>query len=221
LDFNENVTNYYYPNWSTVSTAIATVNTTGLHHGVSVGSTGTNTWGNLATTTYRTCPVALFAPPTGGVNVQIPQSLTVKSVSVLPTGTSGDYGCKPGFDYGIMVDIKYQVLDQNTQPIQTSAMIPWEHIVWYDGTTSDNAIGPTRISTTSATTASDGTFHDAPVGVCKGIPFTSGLTTTQSITIKLNGTSYPVRTNNWAISSTNLPGQGTIKNGTDINKSRP
>jgi hypothetical protein len=95
LDFNDDVTNWFYPNWSTGNTAIATVNTSGLHHGVSVGSTGTNTWGNLATTTYRTCPVALFVPPTGGDNVMqlscssvTRGSSTTCSISNIPSGAT-------------------------------------------------------------------------------------------------------------------------------------
>jgi hypothetical protein len=113
---------------------------------------------------------------------------------VLPTGRSGDFGCTPSTDYGIEVDIRYQVLDQSTTPIASSAMEPQETGTFFPGGSyGPNDIGKTRISTTSRLTASDGTFHDAPVGLCQSLPFVTGqtYTATQNITILLNGTSYP------------------------------
>jgi hypothetical protein len=78
-------------------------------------------------------------------------------------------------------------------------------------------IVPTYISTTSATTRADGTFDDAPVGICQALPFTSPLTSTQTIQVLLNGQPYKIRTNNWKFSSTNLTNHGTVTNGGDVN----
>ncbi len=160
---------------------------------------------------------------TVSITVQVPTSLKVLSVNVLPTGTTGDYGCKPGFDYGIAVDVKYQVLDQQTptaKPIATASMTPHEHIVWSDGTVSDTNVGPTRISTTSGTTAPDGTFHDAPFLLCSALPSVTR-SNTQTLTIILNGQTYKVRTQKVTFSATTLPGHGTAKNDLgDINASR-
>jgi len=156
------------------------------------------------------------------VTVEVPTSLKVLSIGVLPTGTSGDYGCKPGYDYGIAVDIKYQVLDQESpaQPIKNASMVPHEHVVWSDGTVSDNDVGPTRISTTSHTTAADGTFHDAPVLFCSALPSVTK-SNTQTLTIILNNQTYTVRKQTMNFSATTLPGHGSLKNDLgDINASR-
>jgi hypothetical protein len=61
-------------------------------------------------------------------------------------------------------------------------------------------------------TDSNGTFEDAPFGICASSPFTA--TYTQPISILLSGTRYTVRTNKWAVVGT-LNG-GTVKNGNDI-----
>ncbi len=148
-------------------------------------------------------------------NVQVPKSLSVVSVGILQTGNQQNHGCSAGF-YGIQVDIKYQVLDGSSPPtpINDATMTPTEHVVFWDGTIRDGNIGPT-------TTASDGTFHDAPVGVCKAVPFNTPLLTSQDISMKLSsGTSYTVRHNDFKFSSTNLTNHGTVTNGGDINASQ-
>jgi hypothetical protein len=150
---------------------------------------------------------------------QVPTSLKVIGTpTILQTGNSGNHGCLSGF-YGIEVDIDYQVLDQSSSPIQSAAMTPQEYIVWYDGTNNGGFtnIGPTFISTTSQNTRGDGTFDDAPVGLCKAVPFTTPLTSTQTMQVLLNGQAYQVRTNNWKFSSTNLTNHGTVTNGNDVN----
>jgi hypothetical protein len=81
LDVNLDVTGYFYSNWSTLNTAIATVNPSGQHTGVSVGSTITDTWGDLASSTYRLCPIRVF-PPQGGSNVM--PVVTIGSLSQNP-----------------------------------------------------------------------------------------------------------------------------------------
>jgi hypothetical protein len=65
-------------------------------------------------------------PGTG--TVQVPTSLQFVSATILQTGNSGNHGCTSGY-YGIGLDIDYQVLDQNSNPIQSSAMTPQEYIV--------------------------------------------------------------------------------------------
>jgi len=154
----------------------------------------------------------------------VPGSLKVISTTVLATGTSGDYGCTPGYDYGISIDVKYQVLDtQSTpQPINSATMVPHEKVVWSDNTTTDIDIGPTRISTTSHTTASDGTFHDAPVQMCSALPSATKSNTQTITTIIWNGHTYTVRTQQMTFTATTLPGHGTAKNNlNDINVTRP
>ena len=63
------VSTAFYYNWSSGSTAIATVNSYGVHTGVSVGSTSSQSHGTLNNNdSRRLCP-ALGQNPSGGVNV--------------------------------------------------------------------------------------------------------------------------------------------------------
>ncbi len=144
-----NVSSTFWGNWKTASQSIATVNTTGTHTGMAAGSTTSSTSGQIQQTYGRYQCTVQTRTPSGGDHVQIPSSLKVLSISTLPTGTSGDYGCLTGSDYGIKLDIKYQVLDQNTpaQPLKDATMVPHEHVVYpATGQTVDTDICPSRIS---------------------------------------------------------------------------
>jgi hypothetical protein len=153
----------------------------------------------------------------GTPTVQIPKSLKVVTTTILQQGSNtATNGCQPGY-YGIMLDVVYQVMDGaggSGAPIASANMEPQELLT---GDTAYQDIGPSRTSTTSKFTRADGTFDDAPVGVCNNVPFNTPLMETQQIQILMNGTAYPVRTNNYQFSSTNLPNHGTITNGADIN----
>jgi hypothetical protein len=211
-------------NWSSSDTSVATVDSSGNVTGVSGRSATVEVqvsgegcyWNGQGGS--ESCQ---YYPSSGGagvtVTVQVPATLKVLSVGVLPNGTTGDYGCLTGYDYGIMVDIKYQVLDQGGQAMKSSAMEPHENGTLFGGTAYDNDIGPTRISTTSKYTAADGTFHDAPVGYCT-IGVFSGKQATQNITILLNSSSYAVRSQTFTASSSGF-GHGSITNGSDISAS--
>jgi hypothetical protein len=219
---NQTITEYF-PDWWTDNTAIATANRNVIT-GVSAGTTNHHAeseemyWGRAEY--FSVCPLSQ-QQPSAPTNVQVPTSLKVVSATILQTGNSGNHGCTSGY-YGIGLDIDYQVLDQNSSPIASSAMTPQEYIVWYDGTNNGGFtnIGPTYVSTTSQTTRVDGTFDDAPVELCKAVPFTTPLTSTQTIQILMNGKAYQVRTNNWKFSSTNLTNHGTVTNGGDVNKTQ-
>jgi hypothetical protein len=127
--------------------------------------------------------------------------------------------CTNTGSWGILVAIHYQVLDGNGVAIPAANMEPQERdpdiglLNWGD-------IGPSSYPGTSQFTDPNGQFWDAPLGTCSNSgPFASS--DTQYIQILLNGTAYPVRTNNWSTSSS-FPGHGTINNGTggDVSKSR-
>jgi hypothetical protein len=158
---------------------------------------------------------------------QTPTSLKVLSATELPTATTIPPGKNTGCTkstYGIMIDIKYQVLDgaNPPQPINDATMVPTEHIVknWPGGGTMGGDIGGTQplYPSSSRTTASDGTFHDIPLGICSDIPFNNPFSISQDINIVMsNGDTYKVRHNDFQISSTNLFNHGTITNGGDIN----
>jgi hypothetical protein len=216
-------TRYYRGAWGKGNSAIATSSYDSI--GMGPGSTnnfahGTGPIGGGLQS--RSCPVRAVTAQ-GTTNVQVPTSLKVISVSILQQGQPPDHGCLPGF-YGIALDIKYQVLDGETppQPINNPTMTPTEHVVFSDGSTHDGNVGPApNYSDSTLTTAADGSFHDVPVETCKAVPFTTALKISQDISIKLsNGASYRVRHNDFQMSSTNLPNQGTITNGGDINKSQ-
>jgi hypothetical protein len=147
---------------------------------------------------------------------QIPKSLKFLSATVLPTGTTNNSGCTPTTDYGIMLDIKYQVLDQAGKPILKSGMTPYEAVQFAGGSVSYNPVGPTRNSNSSATTASDGTFHDVPFGICSAGTFPNS---TLLQIIYIDSTSNNVRQNSFAVGSTGL-GHGSITNSTDVTASR-
>jgi hypothetical protein len=89
------VSSYFYNNWSTANTAIATVNATGKHTGVAVGSTTSTTWANLIYSAYKPCVRKLWRP--GGsddvTKLSCPSSVTrggsvTCSVSNPPTGST-------------------------------------------------------------------------------------------------------------------------------------
>jgi hypothetical protein len=223
-------TGYINPSGITFSsgnTSIVTINSGGGMQGQAPGTTSVSFSMDdspiyeLDCSNYPYCPFANIgggAPTTVG---QIPTSL--KLVTAPPTilqqgNNNATNGCPLG-NYGIEIDIDYQVLDQNGAPIASANMEPQENIPGV--TTGYQDIGPSRISGTSTFTRADGTFDDAPVGKCPPVPVTT-LTpfATQSIQILLNGTAYPVRTNSYSYSTTNLPNHGTVTNGKDINASQ-
>jgi hypothetical protein len=207
----------YLGHWSTQDHSVATVDYYATHSGVGVGSTTSNAFGSLLGNGIRACSVRPF-PTSGGVNVQVPGSLKVLSINVLPTGTTGDHGCTPTQDYGIELDITYQVLDKRNpaQPLKNATMVPHEHIV-SGSQSSDEDICTSRISTCKHTTDANGIWHDAPVGGCFNGPISIDFT--QAITIIFNGVSYPVRNNSFSLNTSSVT-HGTITNSSDIQKTR-
>ena len=180
---------------------------------VGVGSTTFQGQAPRDTEQPPNCPVQSQANPGGNGIVQVPGSLRVVSATSI--------GCSGNLNYGIQVDIKYQVLDQESspQPIAASGMTPWEQGTYLSG----GSFGPTQLG---PATAADGTFHDSPVGYCQFFPYTgTGLAGQQQITIRWNGGAYVVRNNNW---TETIPsgsagyGHGTISNGigNDVNVKR-
>jgi hypothetical protein len=143
-----------------------------------------------------------------------------------------DKGLALGKNYGIKIDIKYQVLDAAGAAIQDANMTPHETGTFFTGGNFDLDIGPVAgYPTSSKNTATDGTFHDVPFGACSPLPISDpGLTATQNITIIMsNGTSYPVRSQNWTVTAAGTInfGHGEIKNaisspgsGSDVDKTR-
>ena len=117
----------------------------------------------------------------------MPTSLKVLGVTVLPNGQGLDFGCSGLANYGIMADIKYQVLDQNGNPIASASMIPHEHGTSFKGQPYDSDIGPSGFKNSTKTTAADGTFHDVPFGACANGAFSS-FTRTQNITVIMGST---------------------------------
>jgi hypothetical protein len=164
-------------------------------------------------------------------DVQVPTSLQVLNVNVLPDGSGPPNGCPGSANYGIRVDIKYLVLDQNSPPraILSANMTPHEMVTLFDGETSDNDIGPVPgYPTSSHNTAPDGTFHDVPFGLCSNFPI-AGKNATQRIRMIWNGISHEVRFQQFTVQAPGSAsfGHGTITNfvfspgfGQDISASR-
>lgn len=141
------------------------------------------------------------------VTSPIPTSLTVLSATSV--------GCPGSMNYGERIDVQYQVLDQYMKPLQMAGLVPYEKGTFFTGGNFDEQLG--------APTASDGTFHDNPVGVCSSIPIPGlPLTATQAIRIGADGN--PVRSQTLTLSAPAGAagfGHGTIVNSLmDINVSR-
>lgn len=117
--------------WTSDNTPVATVSA-GLTSGISAGSA------TLAVKYAQepesvqgcgdppTCKNPPLVSPEGNPpgTVQVPTSLSVLNVTVLPNGQGVNFGCSGLANYGILVDIKYQVLDQNGNPITSANMTP-------------------------------------------------------------------------------------------------
>jgi Ricin-type beta-trefoil lectin domain-like len=161
-------------------------------------------------------------------NGQYPTSVTALSVVPLPYQTFGDHGCPypqtSSNYYGLEVDIEYQVLDQNFNPIRSSAMGLFEDAMFSqsspfppESTSKYGPLGPSNISDTSANTDSDGIFHDAPVGGCANVAFSSGaLNLDQTIVVVVSGHPYILRRQHFDVAGPAFK-HGSVSNGSDVN----
>jgi hypothetical protein len=158
----------------------------------------------------------------GTPTVQEPGSLELVKATIIQQGTGLQSGCPPG-DYGIEIDVDYQVMDKSGVPIASANMEPQENVPGVTSGYQDIGGHQANYPQSAKFTRADGTFDDVAVGTCPPLPVTT-LTPfphpTQSIQILLNGIAYPVRTNSYSYSTTNLPNHGTITNGKDINASQ-
>lgn len=141
----------------------------------------------------------------------------VGTPATIATGNPG--GSTTNSNFGIEIDIEYQVLDQESlaQTIQSSGMTPYENDTFPTGTSSGDTC-PSSVADCTVTTASNGTYHDAPVGACVA-QATLNYSETQAINMIVGSTKYAVRTNNFTITSSSS-GHGAITNGVDINVTR-
>ena len=156
------------------------------------------------------------------VPVQVPTSLRVISSQVISNTWIPE--CLATY-FGIVIQINYQVLDQNGANLASANMEPQEEILdeVFDGTPFGNP-EPTWVDVwkpnypgSAQFTSASGQFLDAPFGACTTSPFVD--TFTQPISMLLNGTNYTVRTNNWKFSSV-AAGHGSVTNGSDISQSK-
>ena len=108
----DDVSGYFYNNWSSANTSIATVDYYGTHTGVSTGSTNSSTWANMREgSNGLLCPRQRFAP-TGGVNVQKPGFMKVVSSNTAIACNGA--GCE--------AQLQYKVLDVNGAPLPVAGM---------------------------------------------------------------------------------------------------
>jgi hypothetical protein len=87
--FTEDVSDAFYQHWSTANTSIATVNGTGVHSGISVGSTTSDTYGDLQSN-LRTlqCPINTYYPNGGdSVFCATPTNFAIHSETPLSDGS--------------------------------------------------------------------------------------------------------------------------------------
>jgi len=213
--------------WTSSDTTIAQVDDEGMVDAAAPGTTDINAKFSVIEYDSSCNPTHSQKTAKGTIKVQRPTSLGVVSITTLSTGSTGDFGCTSGQDYGIKINIQYQVKDQSGNDIKKNTMVPQEKVTSavFNGVSQGDPvpdwsdIGPSRISGTSRTTDSNGRFRDAPFGICFGAPFTYSFT--QQISILMpNNTRRTVKTHNLSASSSSS-GQGTISNGSDVQKSRP
>jgi hypothetical protein len=142
----------------------------------------------------------------------------VSATAVAPAGPIA--GCTSPY-YGLFIDIKYQIRGANGNiPILTVIAAAYETGTFPDLSSFSNYIGPvTGYSQSSRNAASDGTFHDVPVGGCQLSSPLATATLTQTINLIIGTASIQVRQNTFSISGLTL-NHGSVSNGSDISVSR-
>jgi hypothetical protein len=107
--------NGYTYDWSSLGSSSITIAGSSLSANVDTVQVN-GVGGGSATVQVDIYDPHCHASAQGKGTVQVPTSLQFISVSVLPDGTSGAVGCPSSSWSGIRVDIKYQVLDQQSPP---------------------------------------------------------------------------------------------------------
>lgn len=191
----------------------STGNVTGLSQGSTTLTATYDDYSYGLTCDGYDCPSDEWEASTN-VFVQVPSSLQVLSATLLTPVSGDNAGCPARFSLGTVIDIKYQVLDQSNNPITSSVMNTWERGTIGNGSAFSNPIGPVSgYSLSSASTASDGTFHDIPFGDC--LPFSLGSgskTATQTISLIIGNNEYFVRTQSFTLTTPGRNGGGVIQN---------
>jgi RHS repeat-associated protein len=142
---------------------------------------------------------------------QVPTSLHVESQTDITRGV-------PSANYGIYIELKYQVLDKSGNPIKSDKMQPMENGVFGDGTKFSGPIVSQKPGENH--TQPDGTFKDYPVGHLNPKPM-SPVTIQQTISVVIDGKEYKVRTQTFKVTSDGY-GRGRIANDVgDIDVTRP
>jgi hypothetical protein len=158
----DDVSTAFYNNWSSASTAIATVDYYGNHTGVATGSTTSQTYGQLQSNVVtRLCPI-LAKYPSGGVNVRTPHHLkvlsdTYQAASACPTTARRL--------------IEYQEVDINNAPVGT--IQSKEQFASISANTCNNGNPGTS---TNCSADPDGVFTDAQSINCNTVGGSCGLT---------------------------------------------
>lgn len=220
-------------NWSVGNTNVMTVETSGnsnpgLANPVAEGDTSIYARMDAPVNMGQVCgglplPSCQYtqAQPSASATTQVPTSLKVLSSKGLPPYGYG-LGCDPG-EYGFLIDTVYQVLDQHGTALMSSNMEPQEQDLNYvfngvnHGNPNPNWVdimgGTSKITAGRKYTDNQGTFEDAPFGVCSTSAFTA--TWTQPISVLVGSQRYNVRSSNWKQTGTG-PATGQTTNGVDV-----
>jgi len=168
------------------------------------------------------CPTTPQISGNGSGSVAAPSSVKATQVA--------DPSCPPSSNYGVEVDITYQLYDKNGNKLAVAGLVPCET------DTIDGVAFPTCPLAGGAATDANGTFVDTPVGKCSKYPFSKNVIAEQKIQMQAAGANPPngpctdpsllgpvIRDNTFTISDpggTNGFGHGTITNGSDVSASR-
>jgi hypothetical protein len=164
--------------------------------------------------------VTSFAQQSAGTRLtkQIPGSISVISSRILSTVEATAIGCRSS-EYGVLINIKYQVNDRAGRNIAAAGMIPVEKVTQYvvNGVLFGDPQPTFTNFTNNIPTDQAGSFLDTPFGQCGTGAFISS--DIQEIAIQIGASRYSVRTNNWQYRSSS-PATGSVSNGGDINLAR-
>jgi hypothetical protein len=171
--------------WSSSDTAVATLPTSMLHTVAGGKATGSN-FTKLQWAHPPSCPAQIFSPQQP-VQVQTPKYFG-------PTGYEPiSCDCEAGQVGAGCIEVQYQVLDQNGNPMQMSGITPQELVCVAEYNPSCQT-GYSPFSTPQTTVAT-GSFLDTPIGTCFVDPNGNECVhPTQQFQATLNGQTYPVST---------------------------
>ncbi len=163
------------------------------------------------------CDCITYSPTrtlTADLTVKAPKSVSVLSYGVYTGANILANGCPMNEPYGFRIRVRYQILDQNGQPIY--ATIPIKEDLT-DFAVDGQSAAPDLLDTSVVAgdlTETDGKFTDQPIGGCSSSQFIVSSFSQRLFTPFSPNFKPTIRQNNWQFNGTNAC--GIMSNGNDI-----